>query len=303
MKSRLVLVHALSPLHAGTGRALGAIDLPIARERPTGIPLLPGSSIKGALRARCEDDKPWQRDIFGPETDNSSEHGGAVQFSDLHLVFLPVRSLAGTFAWVTSPYLLQRFARTAREAGAAAPPLPPAPAQENLCTVVGRSLIVQRSNSTIVVLEDLDLKPGIDNAHSGLGLLAAWIAERVFPDGEADSKAWRQSLENRVCLVHDNMMSYLMETAVEVSARIRLDANSKTVAQGALWYEEALPCESILAGIAVASSVKAYKERQERTGDELLARLEKLSQGLVQLGGKATVGHGSCAVRMVGGQS
>jgi CRISPR-associated protein Cmr4 len=301
MATRLLLVQALSPLHAGTGRALGAIDLPIARERPTRIPLLPGSSIKGALRARCED-KQWQRDIFGPETDSSSEHGGSVQFSDLHLVLLPVRSLAGTFAWVTSPYLLQRFARSAREVGEAVPEVPAAPRQEKQCSVVGRALVAQRAASPAVVLEDLDLVPDIETPGTKLGTLATWISARVFPDGEPDSKIWRQNLLDRICLVHDNMMSYLMETAVEVSARIRLDPETKTVAKGALWYEESLPCESILAGIAVASDIPALKERQKRTAEELLGKVAKLAQGLVQLGGKATVGHGSCAVQIVGGR-
>ena len=55
MTTHLTLVHAMSPLHAGTGHSVGAIDLPIARERPTGIPLIPGSSLKGALRARSAD--------------------------------------------------------------------------------------------------------------------------------------------------------------------------------------------------------------------------------------------------------
>src|SRR5687768_9047061 len=116
MTTLLTLIHALTPLHAGTGQAVGAIDLPIARERPTGIPLLPGSSLKGALRARTQD-PAWKTAIFGPDTPNASDHAGAVQFSDAHLLLLPVRSLWGTFAWVTSPYLLQRFSRDLREAG------------------------------------------------------------------------------------------------------------------------------------------------------------------------------------------
>ena len=49
----LSFVHALSPLHAGTGQGAGIIDLPIAREKATGLPYLPGSSLKGTLRARC----------------------------------------------------------------------------------------------------------------------------------------------------------------------------------------------------------------------------------------------------------
>ena len=45
----LSFVHALSPLHAGTGQGAGILDLPIAREKATGLPFLPGSSLKGTL--------------------------------------------------------------------------------------------------------------------------------------------------------------------------------------------------------------------------------------------------------------
>ena len=55
MKSRLVFVHAISPLHAGTGQGVGVIDLPVAREKATGLPYFPGSSLKGVLRDACED--------------------------------------------------------------------------------------------------------------------------------------------------------------------------------------------------------------------------------------------------------
>ena len=51
MNTRLLVVHALSPLHAGTGQSFGAIDLAIARDRATDHPYLPGSSLKGSLRA------------------------------------------------------------------------------------------------------------------------------------------------------------------------------------------------------------------------------------------------------------
>ncbi len=50
MQARLLFTHALSPLHAGTGQGVGVIDLPIAREKATGLPFLPGSSVKGTLR-------------------------------------------------------------------------------------------------------------------------------------------------------------------------------------------------------------------------------------------------------------
>ena len=41
MARQAFLLHALTPLHAGTGHAAGVIDLPIARMKATGIPFVP----------------------------------------------------------------------------------------------------------------------------------------------------------------------------------------------------------------------------------------------------------------------
>jgi CRISPR/Cas system CMR subunit Cmr4 (Cas7 group RAMP superfamily) len=52
----------------------------------------------------------------------------------------------------------------------------------------------------------------------------------------------------RICIVHDTVMHYLMRTATEVRHRNALDEN-KIVRDGALWLEEMLPRESIMAGM------------------------------------------------------
>jgi len=108
MKARPFLVHALSPLHAGTGHTPGIIDLPIARMKATGIPFLPGSSIKGVLRdARREGAKDEKsiNAVFGPAKFASDDATGAaaIVVGDARLLAMPVRSFKGTFAWVTSP--------------------------------------------------------------------------------------------------------------------------------------------------------------------------------------------------------
>lgn len=313
MKTALYLIHALSPLHAGTGQSVGAIDLPIARERPTGIPLVPGSSVKGALRAAYEG--PDKHTLFGPDTEHASEFAGALQFSDAHLLLLPVRTVAGTFAWVTSPYLLQRFARDAKEAidgGQTMPPIPIIAAQSQ-CMVTNSSkstveLTLEENGKTAkknrVILEDYDLEPtstGADDASN----LAQHLAQRIF---SGDFDAWRQTFVDRFCIVHDDVMALLLETATEVTARIRLNEDSKTVDKGALWYEEALPTESILYGLVVASktSEKIVNDKVKRHTMEppaLLARISDFakSKRRVQLGGKATVGRGMCLVHVLEG--
>lgn len=288
MNARLLFVHALSPLHAGTGQGVGVIDLPIAREKATELPILPGSSLKGPLRDNCTDEAQRIK-VFGPDTQNASDHAGSVQFADGRLLLLPIRSVMGTFAWVTSPYILLRFRRDARDAGASDVPTElPRPAAATSCVVAdqGCGLYDMEAAQAAVVLEDLDLKPVPDK---GATAWAGWLGNRLFPDGDQDHEAWRTALHSRFCVVHDDVLQYLLGTATEITARVRLLDGTKTVTKGGLWYEEALPAESILAGLVVATPVRA-------TPEDVFRLLEDLTGKTIQFGGKATVGRGLCRV-------
>jgi CRISPR-associated protein Cmr4 len=287
MKTKLLFLHALSPLHAGTGQGVGVIDLPIAREKATGIPIVPGSSIKGVLRANCEDEGMRTR-VFGPETNHASDHAGSIQFSDLRLLFLPVRSLSGVFAWVTSPFLLRRFQRDAQMAGQMVPSIPQMEITESTCLVAANDsqLLLSIKGNQQVVLEDLPLEDVEMNGD--VSSLADWLAPQIF-DAELQ---WSALFKQRLCVVHDNVLSFLLDTATEVTARIQLDDEKKTVKPGALWYEEALPAESILVGLVVTKPVEANE-------DEVIGTVNQLAQKPLQVGGSATVGRGLCKISLV----
>jgi len=279
VNTHILFVHALSPLHPGTGQGVGSIDLPIARERSTGIPYLPGSSVKGVLRDAASGrlDKDKLLALFGPETGSASEHAGAAVFGDARLLLFPVRSLAGVFAYVTSPYLLERFAREASLTGLEPPALPAAPASDEGCRLAPKSALRVGEK---VYLEDLDLSL---QESADLQPWERWLAQRSGAP-----------VEGRLCVVHDNVMGFLLETATEVVARIRLEDETKTVAQGALWYEESLPAESLLYGLLSLGSSR--KKAVELALDDLKPLL-----GFVQMGGKASVGRGLCRLVLGGG--
>lgn len=290
MNTRLLCLHARSPIHCGTGQAIGGIDLPIAREKPTNVPLVPGSSLKGVLRALVPDDvkDPLHRAVFGPPTAEAHEHAGGVQFGDVRLVFLPVRSVRGTFAWATSPYLLRRFQQDLAEAAAKAPRAPVDVAEGSALVTKGTRLVADKR----VVFEDFDFEAR-DSAE--LTQFAEAVAALFFD--HADDRA---HFAGRACLVHDDVMAVLLQTATEITARIRLDPDKKTVERGALWTEEALPVETLLAGLVVATPTG----RGPGAAD-LLKHVKTLidrQRGAMQVGGNATVGRGLCRVRIAGGE-
>lgn len=297
MSTHLLIIQALSPIHCGTGQAISGIDLPIAREKPTGIPLIPGSSIKGVLRAQpggyeLVDNKPRAREMhltaFGPETEKASEFAGSVQFGDAHLLFLPIRSVRGTFAWVTSPYLLKRFARDLKESGRTWKIPSSSDLQEKQALVAGKRLLVKVQNEDRVVFEDFDFKA---NPSKELADLAQVFGERLFGK---EAKEDIQHFIERVCIVNDDVLRVLSRVGMEIVARNRISNDTRTVEDGALWTEEALPVESILTGLLVVNPVK-----RDVSEADLLAHVKGLSRGIIQLGGKATIGRGVCKLEVL----
>ncbi len=288
MKSKLIFIHAFSSLHAGTGQSVGAIDLAIAREKATGIPFLPGTSIKGVLRSNASNHENFNTQnidfIFGPPPEQSSGHSGSISFGDARLLFLPVRSLAGTFAYVTSPFLLERMNRDLEAVGEKSISVK-GPSDVSRCFVADdeKSLLTIDSK---VIFEDLDftreLRPEVAEIIKVLGPM-------IFGENGVEK------LEKRFCIVHDDVMSFLLEQATEVRARIRLEEETKVVAQGALWYQESLPTETILVSMLTAFPPKYT----QLSTDQVFEKINPLFDSLIQFGGNATIGEGFCKVKMI----
>jgi CRISPR-associated protein Cmr4 len=100
----------------------------------------------------------------------------------------------------------------------------------------------------------------------------------------------------RLCVVHDDVLGFLLETATEVVARIVLEDESKTVRTGGLWYEESLPAESILVGILSGQPIEKTGTTPEKVHDFV----SKLVMKPLQFGGSATVGRGICNLCLAG---
>lgn len=275
MKTRPFLLHALSPLHAGTGHAADVIDLPTARMKATGIPFVPGSSIKGVLRDARRGDRDKTEAVFGP-SDDPAAHAGALVVGDARLLALPVRSFRGTFAWTTSPLLLALAKRDLEQLGASL----------SIPSINSRGALVAKGSCCVhqgrLYLEDLDL-PATESDEA-----TAWarlLAPLASPGDDIFTK--------RFAVVDDDTMAFLWETATQVDARVRLDENTRTVAPGALWLEESLPPESLLIGLLAAD--RSRRRGVAMTPEDVLG-FALAGEEIQQLGGKATTGRGRCRI-------
>ena len=227
MNTRIFHLHALSALHVGTGQGIGAVDLPIARSRATNLPLVPGSALKGVLRDEAKE--KWhvsENDIqalFGADSqaDKDNIHAGAAAFGDAHLLLLPIRSFAGTVAFATCPFILQRYARDVR---GILPESPKVPALKDSASVPDNTVL--RISGSQIALEDLDIG---SETSAEAKQWAEHIAAAVYPENTADYQAWREQLCQRFIILPDSTFSFLADTATEIRMRIRIDRETRIV--------------------------------------------------------------------------
>ena len=284
MAVKLLLIQALSSLHAGTGQGVGAIDLPIARERATELPLVPGSTIKGCIRDNYGE-QPDTATIFGAE-----ERQGQVQIGDARLLLLPVRCLGATFMWTTSPYVLRRLKRDAEAAKCDEALDEIAELAEGKSVVASPESLIDLGGSKRLVLEDFDFDTTIDATNAW----AKWIADRLYPAKE--DEVWRKEFLKRFAIIDDRSFQFLVRHATEVQAHVKIDHELGTVdkKEGGLWYQESLPAETVLVSILRVD---------ERRGNAKQAWSAVNKGAHLQVGGKATTGHGLVRVVLVGGQA
>lgn len=306
----LLFICVETPLHAGSGRGLGVIDLPIQRERTTGYPMLQASGLKGCLRALTDPKRagaapppnghrplsgPEHTLIFGPPTDDAGDHAGALAVGDARTLLFPVRSLAGVFAWTTSVDALCRFQREAAIAGLGVdweiPPEPP----EGTAWIGGDALTA----SDAVVLEEFAYTPGHAQA-AAVRAIGSWLAANALPAG-AEYDYWRRALPEKLCLLPESDFRDFTLHATEVQSHVRLDPDTKTVTGSALWTSESLPVDTLLYAPLLATPSRA-RNGTKLVAEAVLQRLFEQRLGRAQLGGDETTGQGIVGLRVAQGR-
>ena len=303
-KQAAVFLYAVSPVHLGTGQAIGVIDNPIQRERHTGHPCFAGSGIKGAVRHSYEQlpgtDPLLANDLFGPEAGSSELHAGAVSFGDAQLVVLPVRSLKKSYVYATCPMALARAHRLLTLVGAT-PAWQPMeqPIAEGNCLVANKDLLTDGK----LHLEAYEYAAATVPALSEIG---AQLAEAAIPGGEGYA-FFREKLKHDLVVLSDTDFSFFAEHAMLVEPHVRINDETGAADSGGLFYTENLPPESILIAPLMASQVRNPKKKRGENGwmdaEEVIAKIRTAIDGkLLQVGGDATTGRGLLVARVVNGR-
>lgn len=294
-EQRLLMLHALTGMHPGSGTALGVVDLPVQRERHTQWPTIPGSSLKGVLRAATRpptlegDAKSEWEAAFGPDTKNASDHAGALSLTDARLFAFPVRSLRGIFAWVTCPEALYRLNNDLRLCGISGIDGDLSPLQNHSngdpALLPADSLLLVGEQKDRLVLEEFEFVRRGDAP-----AIRDWAAAQF---GAAD-KSLAERIKSRLVVLSDDDFTHFVRHATEVVARIGLNYETKTVASSALFYEEYLPAECLFYSVALAED--SYKKDWRKSATDMLSYVDDAlrRQPVLQIGGNSTIGKGLC---------
>ncbi len=122
-----------------------------------------------------------------------------------------------------------------------------------------------------------------------------WVADYLLPD-RPEFQATRARFLRQFLLLSDDDFTHFARHATEVSARIGLNYESKTVKGGALFYQEFLPPETVLYSVVLANASRA-RNGGGKDAAGVLRFLTEHIPGLLQVGGDETTGKGYCATR------
>lgn len=257
MKTLTFSLFTRTPLHVGCGSSVGVVDLPVLRERATGFPTVPGSALKGVLRDLF-DDTQTQNLLFGEQNGR-----GKILVGEARLAAFPVRSAKGGFAWLTSPLALARLD----------PDIDCHALDEDAVLATNRLIAIEND----VVLEEYRLKRAGD--------LPKDVKKALKP--LCGHKLWQESLENRLAVVSDTILSHFAQNACEIAYHNRIDDETGTVADGALFAQENVPSEALFVGELMADDPAHLTQLTGRLTAE---------NNLLQVGADATTGLGWCFV-------
>jgi CRISPR-associated protein Cmr4 len=288
-----------TPLHAGSGNDLGIIDLPIQRERHTGFPKIESSGLKGSLREAFEKTTGINQveihKVFGYDDDAADtavkasfinkkdrEFAGALAVTDARILLFPVKSQKGVFAWITCNRVLSRFEDEMINL-AKAPDFP-------TIGILSEGSVGTISNildGTTVRLEEYSFSncgtKAADNAK--VSAIGKWLADKLYTSGTY----WHTKMQKDIVVLSDEDFTDFVNHSTEVITRTKIDNETGTVSDTALFTEEFLPSETLMYSLVMFAP--EFK-KGGLTDTAVKAFFVKNQPEVLQIGGNASLGKG-----------
>jgi CRISPR-associated protein Cmr4 len=309
-KANILLLKAETPMHAGSGDSLGIVDLPIQREKHTSFPKIEASSLKGSIREHferqslneneykklSEEDKiktPTQDKItaaFGYEgDDNDKSQAGALGFSDARLLLFPVKSMKGVFAWITCPQIISKLNDELKLAG-----IKDEKGNDLKFNITKGNIAAANSNLYIneknIILEEYTFE--VNEKSDEVKKLGEWLSEQIY--GKNADSFWANKLKTDIVVLNNDDFKDFVNLSTEVITRTKINNETGTVEQGALFTEEYLPAESIMYSLVLTAPEFAEDKPVFQNEEKLRTFVKNFvaENDVMQIGGNATLGKG-----------
>lgn len=203
----------------------------------------------------------------------------------------------GVFAYTTSRFALSRLKRDLEMAGVKVTWNLPADSDDKIIGVQN-SKVADSNNK--VVLEEYTFDFQIDE---GVKAIAEWITNNAIPKGD-EYKFWKDKIKTDLLILPENAFRDFIKLSTEIQARIQIDNKTKTVKSGALFYEEALPCDSLLYSVVMAHDPACDSDKRPdklKNQTDVMTFISEINSNRLQFGGDATIGKGIVNINFLNG--
>lgn len=277
----IAIMYAVTPCHAGSGSALGVVDLPIQRERHTNWPMIQASGVKGAFRANFDrfknniseesrgeinEFKKLTDSVFG--TSEGTGYAGSLSIGDARILAFPMRSSAAPFVWITCPAVLKRLQKDLKIANLKDFDASNYSVKDNEAINLGSEVLKDS-----ILIEEYEVKV---------------TKTEALPDSIKDY--FKEA--TRLLLVSDEVFNYGVSNCTQIMAQIKIDSKTGTTADGSLRYQEELPSDTIMYTVIHWGDTKNSTE--EKLKAEIIKKFitkEVIAQH-IQIAGDETCGRG-----------
>ena len=306
MQTKILHIFTRTPLHVGAGSSVGAIDQPIQRERHTGFPIIPASSLKGSFAnqwpvtlrndkgelARLTSKKAGDKHVidkidssnaawlFGSD-DAHVSFAGSLIFSEARVLAFPIRSAKGSYAWITCPLMLQRAKRDGVISGTI-----PAEPQDEQSIFKSDGLLALGTTEKKVVLEEYCFSHTDTYPEALASEIATLVNDELF-----------SSITGRLVILSNGMMSHFVTTACDIAQHVRISDETGTAEEGGLFNQENVPSETLFYSLLSATSGRGEQFKAKKP-DEAFTEFQTKVNGVnvFQFGGDASTGLGFCTI-------
>ena len=282
LEPKRVYARALDPIHIGAGGyRLGRVDNTIVRDPATDVPKIPGTSIAGVVRTFAEivkeedkkkEEKQKFRDVdiesvFGSKPGENKTEKGILQFYDGQIILFPVSSIQGT-VWITTKELLEYWFEEINDKNGENIKIP---------DEIGNEAYAIKGIDTNKPLNLGWLLLEVENVENGKEILLPLEMDK-----------WAK----RMVVVSDKLFSHIVNDNLEIRTSVRINPETGTAAEGALFTYEAIPRGAVLGfEIGVDNALAKQKDIDPDVVDKIISAVSPYLRNL-GIGGMGTRGFG-----------